>query len=220
MRMGSRGFGKHTRGAMTTTTFALTFDDGPDPVWTPALLDALARAGARATFFMLGEAAERHPGPVRRALAEGHAVELHGHGHLRHPAHPAERIAADAERGLAVLRGLGARPSRWRAPWGDLAPWTPALAERAGLELTGWTADTEDWRGDRAATMLSAVAPGLRPGAVVLAHDGLGPGALRDGCEETVALVEPLVAAARALGLEPGRLLGPVPAGNPELAPA
>ena len=67
-------------------TWALTFDDGPDPVWTPAVLDALAHAGARATFFVLGEAAARHPDVVRRTLAEGHAVELHGHAHLRHPA--------------------------------------------------------------------------------------------------------------------------------------
>ena len=50
-------------------TFSLTFDDGPDPAWTPAVLDALARAGARATFFALGAAAERHPWPLERALA-------------------------------------------------------------------------------------------------------------------------------------------------------
>ena len=77
-------FGKHCPVAMP---FSLTFDDGPDPVWTPAVLDALARAGARATFFVLGEAAERHPGLVHRVLAEGHAVEVHGHAHLRHPEH-------------------------------------------------------------------------------------------------------------------------------------
>jgi hypothetical protein len=68
--------------------------------------------------------------------------------------------------------------------------------------------------------MLAAVAGRLEPGAVVLAHDGLGPGALRDGCAETVALIPLLVAAARERGLEPGPLVGPVPAGNPELVPA
>ena len=198
------------------TTFSLTFNDGPDPVWTPAVLDALARARARATFFVLGEAAERHPGPVRRALAEGHGVELHGYGHPRHPELPADLVAGDAERGLAVLRALGARPSQWRAPWGDLADFTPGIAERAGLRLAGWTADTHDWRGDDAAAMLAAVAPELRPGAIVLAHDGLSPGALRAGCENTVALIGPLVAAARELGLEPGPPTGPMPAGNPE----
>jgi peptidoglycan/xylan/chitin deacetylase (PgdA/CDA1 family) len=200
--------------------FSLTFDDGPDPAWTPAVLDALARAGARATFFVLGEAAERHPGLVHRALAEGHAVEVHGHAHLRHPEHPAARVAEDLERALAVLHGLGAAPRLWRLPWGDLADHTPALAEAHGLELAGWTADTHDWRGDGVAAMLAAVEPQLAEGAIVLAHDGLGPGALRDGCEETVALIEPLVAAARARGLEPGPISWPMPAGNPELVPA
>ena len=131
-----------------------------------------------------------------------------------------ERIADDAERGLAVLRGLGARPRLWRVPWGDLAPFTPALAELAGVELAGWTADTHDWRGDAAAAMLAAVGPELRPGAIVLAHDGLGPGALRDGCANTVELIGPLVAAARERGLEPAPPAGPMPAGNPELVPA
>ena len=212
-------FGKHWLVAMAMP-FSLTFDDGPDPAWTPAVLDALARAGARATFFVLGEAAERHPGLLRRALAEGHAVEVHGHAHLRHPAHPAAEVDEDLERALATLHGLGARPRLWRAPWGALAGWTPALAEAHGLELAGWTADTHDWRGDDAAAMLAAVEPQLTEGAIVLAHDGLGPGALRDGCEETVALIEPLVAAARARGLEPGPVSGPMPAGNPELVPA
>jgi len=200
--------------------FSLTFDDGPDPVWTPAVLDALSRAGARATFFVLGEAAERHPGLVHRALAEGHAVEPHGHAHLRHPEHPAADVARDLERALGVLRGLGARPRLWRVPWGDLAEHTAAQAEAHGLELAGWTADTHDWRGDGAAAMLAAVEPQLAEGAIVLAHDGLGPGALRDGCEQTVAVIEPLVAAARARGLEPGPISGPMPAGNPELVPA
>ena len=201
-------------------TFSLTFDDGPDPAWTPAVLDALARVGARATFFVLGAAAEPYPEPVLRALEEGHAVELHGYEHLRHSEHSVERVAEDAERGLAVLRGLGARPALWRVPWGDVASFTPALADLVGLTLAGWTADTVDWRGDDAATMLATIEPQLRPGAVVLAHDGLGPGALRDGCAETVALIEPLVAAARARGLHPGPVPPDAPAGNPELVPA
>jgi peptidoglycan/xylan/chitin deacetylase (PgdA/CDA1 family) len=201
-------------------TFALTFDDGPDPVWTPAVLDALAAAGARATFFVLGTAVERHPEPVSRALAEGHAVELHGHGHLRHPEHPEPAIAADADRGLGALERRGVRPRLWRVPWGELAGFTPALARARDLRLAGWTADTRDWRGDDAAAMLGAVEPRLEPGAVVLAHDGVGPGARRAGCTHTVELIGPLVAAARERGLTPGPVPAEVPAGNPELAPA
>ena len=185
---------------------ALTFDDGPDPRWTPAVVAALRAADATATFFVLGDCVRRHPDVVKAALADGHAVEVHADHHTSHADMTRADAAADLDRVLDVLDGLGVRPARWRTPWGIEADWTRALAAEHGLEVVGWTADTKDWRGDPAAAMLAAVLPDLRDGAIVLAHDGLGPGALRDGCDETVALVAPLVAAARERGLEPGAL--------------
>jgi len=198
----------------------LTFDDGPDPVWTPAVLDALRVAGARATFFVLGERAAAHPAIVERTLEAGHRVEAHGHGHLRHSTTRRECVEGDLEAALAVLNGLGITPALWRAPYGDLAPWSAAVAAEHGLTLAGWTADTNDWNGGSAETMLHATTPLIRHGAVVLAHDAVGPGALRTDCEETVRLIRPLVAAARARGVEPTLLEPdtPMPAGNPSLA--
>jgi len=198
---------------------ALTFDDGPDTRWTAAVLDALAACRARATFFVLGERVRAHPELVARAVAEGHAVGVHGDAHLRHPDAGRAAVAADLAAALAALAAAGVAPGRWRVPWGALAPFTAELAALHGLALTGWTADTHDWRGDRADAMLAAVEPGLAPGAVVLCHDGIGSGARRRDCAETVALVGPLVAAARARGLEPVALdaawRAPVPRGNP-----
>ncbi len=78
---------------------------------------------------------------------------------------------------------------------------TEAVAARHGLTLVGWTLDTHDWRGDLASAMFARARPQLTPGAVVLMHDALGPGALRAGCHSTVELIEPLVIAARARGL-------------------
>jgi peptidoglycan-N-acetylglucosamine deacetylase len=187
-------------------SLALTFDDGPDPRWTPGVLAALRDAGVRATFFVLGECVRRHTDTVRATVADGHAVEVHADRHTSHADMTRDEGAADLDRVLETLDGLGVRPARWRTPWGIEADWTRALAAERGLAVVGWTADTHDWRGDAAADMLAAVLPDLRYGAIVLAHDGLGPGALRDGCEETVALVAPLVAAARERGLEPGAL--------------
>lgn len=184
----------------------LTFDDGPDPRWTPAVLGALRAANARATFFVLGERVRRHPDVVRRTIAEGHEVGVHADRHRRHTEMTADEGAADLDRALEALDGIGIRPAAWRTPWGTEAGWTRPLAAERGLDLVGWTTDTHDWRGDRAPDMLAAIRPDLRDGAIVLAHDGLGPGATRDGCEETVALVRPLVAAARERGLEPGSL--------------
>jgi peptidoglycan/xylan/chitin deacetylase (PgdA/CDA1 family) len=193
---------------------ALTFDDGPDPRGTPAVLEALAAAGVRATFFVLGERAEREPALLAQTLAEGHVVEVHGHAHLRHTEHPREAVEADLRRALATLGDV--RPTGWRLPWGDLAPYSRALAAEHGLTLVGWTADTHDWRGDAAELMLDSVA--LEPGAVVLMHDGIGPGARRVDCVQTARLVGPLVGRIRARGLQLGGIPSDAPVGNPDFA--
>ena len=183
------------------------------------MLDALRRAEARATFFVLGERVEEHPALVARTIEDGHAVQIHGHAHLRHPRAGQAAVAADLGRVTEALRAHGVDPGWWRVPWGDLAGFTPLLAAAAGLRLAGWTADTHDWRGDATPEMLAAVRDELRPGAVVLAHDGIGPGAEREDAAATAALVEPLVAAVREAGLEPVPMdagwRSPVPAGNP-----
>jgi peptidoglycan/xylan/chitin deacetylase (PgdA/CDA1 family) len=185
-------------------TVALTFDDGPDPRWTPAVLDALRAAGAPATFFVLGPLVRRHPDIIRRALAEGHAVAPHAERHIRQTDMSDTEGAADLDRALEALATVGAPPPTvWRTPWGAEAEWTRPLAAARGLRVVHWDADTNDWRGHDAATMLSLVAPDLADGAVVLAHDAIGPGALRTDCAETVAVIEPLVGLARERGLVP-----------------
>jgi peptidoglycan-N-acetylglucosamine deacetylase len=196
---------------------ALTFDDGPDPRGTPVVLDALAAAGVRATFFVLGEQVVRWPELLGEVIAAGHEVEVHGFGHPRHPDSTRAAIEADLEAALAVLGEHGLAPGWWRAPWGHLAEFTPELAAEHDLRLAGWTLDTKDWRGDTAAEMLARLR--LEPGAVVLAHDGIGAGARRETASATAALIGPLVAAARARGLEPGPLSpsAVAPPGSPEL---
>jgi peptidoglycan-N-acetylglucosamine deacetylase len=187
----------------------LTFDDGPDPRWTPRVVEALDACGARATFFVVAPLAAAHPEVVRAVVAAGHRVELHCEEHVRQTSMDEGAAAAALQRALATLRELGVEPTLWRTPWGDRAAFTRGLAERFGLTLVDWTADSHDWRGDRADAMLAALRPRLKPGAVVLAHDGLGPGARRDGCDETVALVELI----GALAAEHGWALEPLGAG-------
>ncbi|GAC1485812.1 MAG: hypothetical protein NVS1B9_04240 [Solirubrobacteraceae bacterium] len=169
----------------------LTYDDGPDPEWTPRVLTALA--GRRATFFVLAPRARAHPQLIAAMLAGGHAVELHGTAHLRHSEVGRDELRADTAAALVELARLGVRPSRWRAPWGIVTKHTEELADQFGLTLVGWTHDTHDWRGDSAAAMLAALAPPLAADAVVLMHDALGPGAQRAGCEQTVALTQMLL---------------------------
>jgi peptidoglycan/xylan/chitin deacetylase (PgdA/CDA1 family) len=179
----------------------LTFDDGPDPAGTPAVLEALKRAGAQATFFVVAPRAQRYPELVARMITAGHSVGLHCDEHVRHSERDGEWGARDLRRALKRLRALDVRPSLWRTPWGDAAEWTAPLAARAGLRIVGWTVDTHDWRGDPAPAMIAATEADLRDGAVVLAHDGIGPGARRREVGETVRYVELVARCAAQRGL-------------------
>jgi peptidoglycan/xylan/chitin deacetylase (PgdA/CDA1 family) len=196
---------------------ALTFDDGPDPRGTPAVLDALAAAGATATFFVLGRQVQRHPELLERVRGDGHAIEVHGFEHLRHPFTSRDEVERDLDRALETLARAGVTPRRWRVPWGHLAGYTRELAASRSLQLVGWDCDTHDWRGDAAGAMLEGLP--LRHGSIVLAHDGIGEGARRASATETAALVDPLVRRAREQGLTPGPLDDPwpvpIPFGNP-----
>jgi peptidoglycan/xylan/chitin deacetylase (PgdA/CDA1 family) len=183
------------------SALALTFDDGPDPCCTAELLDLLEDAGAEATFFPIAGRAETHPDLITRMLAGGHTVGLHCEEHVRHSDRDRDWCARDADTGLARLRRLGVNPQLWRTPWGDVAPWTAEVAHRRRLRLVGWTVDTHDWRGDNPAEMLAATRPALSPGAVVLAHDGLGPGARRQDPRSTLAYVALVIEHARRSGL-------------------
>ena len=176
------------------SALALTFDDGPDPVWTPRLLDLLQTLGAHATFFPIASRAAAHPDVVERMQAEGHAIGLHCDQHVRHSERDAAWLERDTDAALERLAGLGVTPTFWRTPWGDTAPWSARIARARDLRLIGWTADTHDWRGDSGADMFEATRESLTDGAIVLAHDGIGPGARRASVETTldfVALVGP-----------------------------
>lgn len=180
---------------------ALTFDDGPDPVWTPRLLELLAAVQARATFFPIARRAAARPGLIARILSEGHTIGLHCDEHVRHSDRDEAWGRNDTAQALARLATLGVRPSLWRTPWGDTAPWSVPVARDHGLRIVGWTIDTQDWRGDCAQDMFEATREALEDGTIVLAHDGLGPGARRDDATETLAYVELIAGHARARGL-------------------
>jgi peptidoglycan/xylan/chitin deacetylase (PgdA/CDA1 family) len=179
---------------------ALTFDDGPDPAWTPLFLEELGRLDVQATFFVLGERAAGQRRLLRKMRRAGHEIGLHGHRHLRHDEHSRPEIEADLRAALAVI---GRRRVRlWRPPHGVVTPATEQLAREHGLRLVRWTADTVDWQaGESAETMLARVEPLLEPGAVVLMHDAVGPGSPRPDPAPTLALLGPLVEAIRARGL-------------------
>jgi peptidoglycan/xylan/chitin deacetylase (PgdA/CDA1 family) len=168
-------------------------------------LEVLRGRGAPATFFVDARRARAHPESLALAVADGHEVGFHCHDHVRHSECSEAELRADTEEGLAALRSLDLEPRAWRAPWGIVTEVTRRLAAEHGLELWGWSFDSHDWRGDGSERMLEALAAtgDLGGGEVVLMHDGIGPGARRDGCEETVRLTTALLDLAEAAGLTP-----------------
>lgn len=156
------------------------------------MLGHLREHRLRATFFVIGERARSAPALIAQMLDEGHEVGLHCMRHVRHTALSEAELAADTDAALGVLARVGVRPISWRAPWGVQTAASRRVAARGSLKLIGWSADTHDWRGDRGSQMHGAVTPLLGAGpatSIVLMHDGIGPGARRDGCEQTVELI-------------------------------
>jgi peptidoglycan-N-acetylglucosamine deacetylase len=183
-------------------TVALTFDDGPDEVYTPRLLDLLSRSGAAATFFPIAPRAEAHPALIERMLEEGHTVGVHCDVHEHYAEHDRAWCEDDVDRALSRLHALGVDPIHWRTPYGDLTPWLPAVAAKRRLRVVGWDVDTRDWRGGSGSKMFGTTRDQLVPGAVVLAHDGIGPGSKRNDAAETLAYVQLVIAYARVRELK------------------
>jgi len=183
----------------------LTFDDGPDPRHTPLLLDRLAACGVFATFFVSTALARRYPDLVRRTRAEGHTVGSHGMTHtplafrrwgmLR-------RQVGDAVRGLEDL--LGESVSLFRPPYGVRSPGLYRELRREGLRPVFWSVMAYDWRKPPPQVIARRVIRGLKPGAIVLLHDGGGD---RSATVEAVPL---MVEALQSRGLRCVPL--PVPA--------
>ncbi len=176
---------------------ALTFDDGPDPVRTPALLDVLAEANAPATFFLLGDAVEMHPEVVTRMAAEGHELGNHTYCHRYLPlarSRSVEREIAATDR--AIAKATGQVPKIARPPWGGRSPWTVRAFKRLAKRLVLWDVNSYDWKGKPAAQVVERVLERTRPGSIILMHEA------RDGGEETIAAVRLLIPALRARGYE------------------
>ena len=124
---------------------ALTFDDGPSR-YTSHLLDMMAAENVKATFFVLGENAQRMPGIIHRQLAEGHEVASHSWSHPNLGRSSGERIKREIAATDAVLRSLGAQPVFFRPPYGSYTPYVAQVAREYGMEIAIWSHDSRDWK--------------------------------------------------------------------------
>lgn len=163
--------------------FALTYDDGPDPAHTPAMLDLLAERGVHATFFVLADAATRHPDLLRRIVAEGHELALHGQDHRRLTRLSAREAVRRVVAARATVESLsGARIRFFRPPYGAHTPAMLRGWRRHGLDVVIWSGWASDWQDDPAAVIADRAAAAVHPGGILLLHDTradpdtLGPG--------------------------------------------
>ncbi len=161
-----------TRGSMEGKRLCLTFDDGPAPPFTERILEILREHRVPATFFVCGKNAERNPELVRRIVAEGHTLGNHTYSHLLICFKGRQRLAEEIDRAQETLESVaGYRPKVFRPPYG--VRWfglVPTLLER-GMHLILWSAAGYDWKKD-ATGIVEATLKGLKPGAVILLHDG------------------------------------------------
>jgi peptidoglycan/xylan/chitin deacetylase (PgdA/CDA1 family) len=172
---------------------ALTFDDGPHPRGTPAVLEVLAERGAKATFFLVGEQVQRHGSVAAEIVAAGHTVAVHGHHHRCLLWVPARALEDDLERAQALIaEATGQAPSVYRPPYGIFSPAGLEIARRRGWEPMLWSKWGKDWRRlTRPQTIARRVAGSVAAGDVLLLHDADYYSA-RDSWRRTVAAL-PLV---------------------------
>lgn len=152
---------------------ALSFDDGPDPVNTPKVLDTLREAGVHATFFLIGLHIERDPDRARQIVSEGHEVGPHGYRHRDMARMTDDALRVDMAAAMASLRAVAPQaPITWfRPPQGACDGRVLAEAARFGLDTIRWDVDPSDWKEGRTASEVTeAVLSHLHPGAVVLLH--------------------------------------------------
>ncbi|MGI8686638.1 MAG: polysaccharide deacetylase family protein [Acidimicrobiales bacterium] len=192
---------------------ALTFDDGPSPTWTPQVVQILAEEGVRATFCMVGDMVRKRPEITRTIAGHGHTLCSHT---MNHPEHLDELPLDQAEREVAAgsdeLSTVAGQPvTLFRAPAGRTTPALIDFVHARGSRVLDWTVDVEASQYRSAAELTQRVQDHLKPGAVILLHDG---GGVRD---TTVEMLRPLIQSLKAAGWQFATPTSPPP---PPAAPA
>jgi peptidoglycan/xylan/chitin deacetylase (PgdA/CDA1 family) len=174
---------------------ALTFDDGPSPDWTPQVLDVLRRFNIKATFCTVGYNQIRHPELVRQVVAEGHTLCNHTAHHPMLDRVPPEQVTAEITDNAADLRAItGQDVQFFRAPGGRLTPHVIDVAHRTGERVLGWNVDPRDFERPPPDVLRDRILTAVKPGAVVILHDGGGVRA------NTVAILPELLLRLMAAG--------------------
>jgi peptidoglycan-N-acetylglucosamine deacetylase len=154
---------------------ALTFDDGPSDIWTGIILDELKKNGIKATFFILGKQAEQFPDLVRRVMEEGHEIGNHSYTHHTFAFQNRNFIETEIKWTEASINGASGITTRYfRPPKGWLFGREKEIIRGLGYRVILWSLSSKDWAFFRAGHIVKRIMRNIRPGAILLFHDGGG----------------------------------------------
>ncbi|GIO34801.1 MULTISPECIES: N-acetylmuramoyl-L-alanine amidase [Paenibacillus] len=174
---------------------ALTFDDGPDKIVTPKILDILKENKIKATFFILGNRAKTQPDLVRRIVEEGHAIGNHSWSHPNFDQISVDQALKEVEDTQATLEdAVGFRPILFRPPYGALSKDKLDAIHQQDLAVVNWTVDTMDWSGVSSKEIMRLVRKELKPGGIVLQHTANGKNHLANTIEALQQMIPELKA--------------------------
>ena len=193
------------RGNSSSKKVALTFDDGPDPRYTPRCLEILNAHRVQGTFFLIGQKVKMYPDLVRQILAQGHDVGNHTYSHQHHWTIGPIRAMRDVRQGDAeIARAVGKGPQFFRPSYGVMNLFTYWQARRLGQRCVLWSIIANDWEGGAggrsAETIAATVNTSLEGGAIILLHDSGGA----ERAPETMLEALPgIISEAKRRGLHP-----------------
>lgn len=154
---------------------ALTFDDGPDPRYTPQVLDLLKKNNVKATFFVLGEKAKENPQLIKRMVDEGHTIGLHANKHIGAPVRTYKAMKDDFFSSISVLRSMGVTVHLYRPPWGLVNIASSKFIHQYDFEPVLWSIHASDWsRYVDEKHIERILTQKVKPGDIILLHDGRG----------------------------------------------
>ena len=165
----------------TSPVFHVTFDDGPHPEVTPAVLDVLDEAGAKATFFLLADPAKQYPEIVKETIARGHQIGLHGRTHIRLSTASWGVITDEVSKAHAELEEVAGQPvDLFRPPYGAHGLRSLSLVKSRGMRTILWSVDTDDWKGLTPEEPLKGTTKRIAAGGIGLLHDTPVGGSVAD----------------------------------------
>lgn len=156
---------------------ALTFDDAPDDQFTPQILEVLAKYNVEATFFVVGERAEKYPSMLRRIAREGHVIGNHSYSHANLVKLSDAAFRNEIKRtDNAISRVIGYTPKLVRTPYGNIREKQLLWLSRQNHLVVNWNVDSQDWKGLNADQVYDNIMGAVKPGAIILQHSGGGEG--------------------------------------------